>query len=95
MVFKRMTLLLTVAGLTTFSSSRGFARDAAQSTVNWSTFLTRHDLVWDKLPTVWHEGAFVGNGLLGTMIYSEGTNVLQWDVGRSDVVELLRERCPL
>jgi hypothetical protein len=87
MVFKRMTLLLTVAGLTTFSSSRGFARDAAQSTVNWSTFLTRHDLVWDKLPTVWHEGAFVGNGLLGTMIYSEGTNVLQWDVGRSDVVD--------
>ena len=33
----------------------------------------------------WDAGAFIGNGLLGAMIYSEGTNALQWDVGRSDV----------
>src|SRR5262249_959174 len=52
--------------------------------VNWTNFLSRHDLVWSSLPKEWHDGAFIGNGLLGSMGYSEGTNVVQWDVGRSD-----------
>jgi hypothetical protein len=53
--------------------------------IDWPIFLSRHDLLWSALPREWHEGAFIGNGLLGAMIYSEGTNALQWDVGRSDV----------
>lgn len=58
-----------------------------KSGVNWQAFLARNDLVWDTLPRSWDSGAFIGNGLLGAMIYSEGTNVLQWDVGRSDVTD--------
>ena len=58
-----------------------------ESAVDWPQFLGRHDLVWETTPKVWHEAAFVGNGLLGATIYSEGANVLQWDVGRSDVVD--------
>src|SRR5690348_8321988 len=59
----------------------------AQSAVDWSKFLARHDLVWNSPATNWESGAFIGNGLLGSMIYSEGTNALQWDVGRSDVTD--------
>lgn len=58
-----------------------------QSAVDWAQFLARHDLVWNELPTNWESGAFIGNGLLGAMIYSAGTNALQWDVGRSDVTD--------
>jgi alpha-L-fucosidase 2 len=54
--------------------------------IDWEKFLQRHDLVWETLPDEWHEGAFLGNGLVGTMIYAN-TNGLQFDVGRSDVVD--------
>ncbi len=46
--------------------------------IEWPAFLARHDMVWESVPKVWHEGAFLGNGLLGAMIYSEGPNALQW-----------------
>jgi alpha-L-fucosidase 2 len=59
----------------------------ARMEVDWPKFLARHDLLWETLPTKWESGAFIGNGLLGAMIYSDGTNVLQWDVGRSDVID--------
>lgn len=63
------------------------ASAAVEERIDWPGFLARHDLVWDSVPKAWHEGAFIGNGLLGAMIYAEGTNVLQWDVGRSDVTD--------
>jgi hypothetical protein len=42
--------------------------------VNWSEFLAKHDMVWnftgggDKLPQLWTEEAFFGNGLLGASV---------------------------
>jgi hypothetical protein len=68
-----------------FNSSTHAAE--AQSAVDWSQLLARHDLVWDKPATNWESGAFIGNGLLGAMIYSGGTNALQWDMGRSDITD--------
>jgi alpha-L-fucosidase 2 len=71
----------------------GFAMAAAsihaqvRSAVDWPKFLARHDMVWDTPATNWESGAFIGNGLLGAMIYSGGTNALQWDIGRSDVTD--------
>lgn len=35
--------------------------------VDWSKFLERHDLVWTRAPQAWHDGPFMGNGMLGTM----------------------------
>jgi alpha-L-fucosidase 2 len=61
--------------------------DQARFAVDWSKFLARHDLVWATLPRVWHEAAFLGNGLVGATIYRDSTNALQWDVGRSDVTD--------
>ena len=70
-------------------AAAGFSAPAAEvkSDVDWSSFLARQDLVWNSLPKNWESGAFIGNGLLGAMIYADGTNELKWEVGRSDVTD--------
>lgn len=75
-----------IAGLSLVFNFSARAMEA-QSAVDWAQFLARHDLVWNEIPQDWESGAFIGNGLVGAMIYSNGTNVLQWDVGRSDVID--------
>jgi alpha-L-fucosidase 2 len=59
------------------------------SEVDWEAFLGRHDMVWRTRPMSWDEGAFVGNGVLGAMIYGEEhrdkRNVLRLVLGRTDV----------
>src|SRR4051812_680145 len=64
---------------------RAHAEEVANA-VDWGKFLAQQDLVWDALPKTWETGAFIGNGLLGAMIY-QGNDGLQWDVGRSDVID--------
>jgi len=34
-------------------------------------FLADADLVWQRMPTAWYEGPFLGNGFLGSGIYAE------------------------
>lgn len=47
----------------------------------WSTFLRGQDLLWTKLPTRWYEGPFLGDGLLGSMVYQEpGANRIRFTV---------------
>ena len=54
--------------------------------VDWPAFLARQDLVYDKAPTTYLTGAFMGNGQLGAMICSlDKGNSLNWHIGRSDV----------
>lgn len=60
---------------------------AVQDRIDWPAFLARHDLRWDRIPRQWHEGAFLGNGLLGTMIWAQDAEALHFDVGRSDVTD--------
>src|SRR6185437_16033786 len=74
-----------VAGLAFALSFTAHAQ--VRSAVDWAQFHGRHDLIWDSPATNWETGAFIGNGLLGAMIYSGGTNALQWDIGRSDVTD--------
>ncbi|MFJ8000785.1 glycosyl hydrolase family 95 catalytic domain-containing protein [Streptomyces sp. NPDC096310] len=38
---------------------------------DWADFLRKQDLVWNRLPALWHEGPFLGDGLLGSMVYQE------------------------
>src|SRR5437763_1905544 len=59
------------------------SRPAAR--VDWPTFLSRQDLVWDRLPTGWGESAFIGNGRLGATI-DVHDGVLGWTINRTDVV---------
>ncbi len=47
----------------------------------WEKFLRGQDLLWKKLPTLWHEGPFLGDGLLGSMVYQEpGANQIRFTV---------------
>ncbi len=73
------------------SFGKPFAAEARSGRVAdrivWPEFLARHDLVWKQLPVTWSGGAFLGNGLLGLMIYAPDGNTLQFDIGRSDVID--------
>ena len=60
--------------------------------VDWGTYLARHDLVWDRLPHRWENGVFLGNGLLGTLMHVDlQLNRVRWWICRSDVGRI-RER---
>jgi hypothetical protein len=59
--------------------------------VDWPAFLGRHDPVWEILPAKFDHGAFLGNGLLGTTIYSDGPDRLRFELGRSDVTDHRRD----
>ena len=55
--------------------------------IDWPAFLGRHDLVWKKVPRAWKEGAPLGNGLLGAMVFSQSPDELVWQLGRTDVTD--------
>ncbi len=48
-------------------------------------FLQKQDPVWDTTHTYFYEGAFIGNGLEGAMVYREDSNALRWDINRTDL----------
>ena len=65
-----------------------FFNDFAQKpALNYPAFLAKHNLVFDSLSTKWEDGAFLGNGLLGVMVYREDANAIRFDLGRTDVVD--------
>ncbi|GAA3839863.1 hypothetical protein GCM10023083_84030 [Streptomyces phyllanthi] len=46
-------------------------RNRMASDTAWSAFLRGQDLLWRRMPTLWHEGPFLGDGRLGNMVYQE------------------------
>jgi alpha-L-fucosidase 2 len=57
----------------------------ASAQIDWASFLGRHDLIWERLPTSWGESAFIGNGRLGATIDVQD-GALGWTINRTDVV---------
>lgn len=57
--------------------------------VNWAKYLAKHDLLWDEVPKDYFAGAFVGNGLLGTILFKDelDSNTLRFEIGRTDVYD--------
>jgi alpha-L-fucosidase 2 len=55
--------------------------------INWKSFLSLHDLIWEKTPNDYFNAPFIGNGLLGAMIYQPDGEPLRMDIGRTDVVD--------
>ncbi len=73
---------------------------ATTDSIDWPTFLGRHDMCWthltadpvqpaadNRLRTGYYAGAIMGNGLLGTNFYLLRDSVYRLNVGRSDVTE--------
>lgn len=51
-------------------------------------YMRQHALIWEQLPMQWNEGAFLGNGLVGMMVYADSTlNALVFHLGRPDVTD--------
>ncbi len=75
-------LLSAYAALLCFSSSSAQVVDH----VDWKKYLSRHDLIWDRIPDRWKSGIFQGNGELGAMIFAaKNLALFNWQIGRSDV----------
>ena len=57
--------------------------------VDWPSFLAKQDPVWNRMPTNYFEGPFVGNGLVGTILFRDNkeTNSLRFEIGRTDVYD--------
>ncbi|CAG7643027.1 glycoside hydrolase family 95-like protein [Paenibacillus allorhizosphaerae] len=57
--------------------------------IDWGSFLARHDMTWVVKPISWDEGAFLGNGQIGAMVYAEEhrakRNVLRFVLGHTDI----------
>ncbi|MEV4113538.1 Tat pathway signal sequence domain protein [Nonomuraea sp. NPDC049695] len=52
-----------------------------QERVPWPEFMKGQDLLWGRMPRSWYEGPFLGDGLLGSMIYQEpGQNKIRFTV---------------
>ncbi len=59
-----------------------------ETKIDWPLFMSQHDLVWEQLPLQWNEGAFVGNGQVGMMIYATlKDNRIDFHIGRQDVTD--------
>lgn len=70
--------LLAAAGL------RG--REIVQDRVDWPRFMSRHDMVWSRLPESWRDALWFGNGRVGSLLWREGDR-LRLQVFRSDVTD--------
>ena len=65
--------------------------------VNWRDFLSRHDMVWDTMPGDYFEAPFVGNGLLGTIVFKDNLlpHTLRFEIGRTDVYDHRSKDLPI
>ncbi|MBN1362806.1 MAG: hypothetical protein JW993_19565 [Sedimentisphaerales bacterium] len=60
--------------------------DDIQLQVDWANFLSRSDLVWTRMPTGWGDGAFLGNGIVGT-IFWQIDDGLYFEISRTDAYD--------
>lgn len=83
--FIKIAILLFISGPILF----GRVPEKVQLKVNWATFLAKHNLKWDQFPVDYFDGAFVGNGLLGTIVFKDDieANALRFEIGRTDVYD--------
>ncbi|OCA02431.1 six-hairpin glycosidase [Akkermansia glycaniphila] len=65
----------------------GVKSNTVSDAVDWPAFMSRNDSVWKALPGSWVAAPFLGNGMLGMMVYKENERSLRFDLGRGDVQE--------
>ncbi|WP_202918167.1 glycosyl hydrolase family 95 catalytic domain-containing protein [Streptomyces cavernae] len=61
-------------------------RNRMESDGAWSQFLRGQDLLWRRMPKLWHEGPFLGDGRLGSMVYQQpDANSVRFTVQHGEV----------
>lgn len=58
-----------------------------KSGIDYAKFLSRHDMIWEHMPTAWDQAPMLGNGILGAMIYQSNETCLKVDMGHSLVYD--------
>ena len=76
--------LLLWLGTTIITVASGSRAAEPDRTIDWSAFLARHDMHFDKLPSQWTAAPHFGNAAIGSMLYKNG-NTIQLQVFRNDV----------
>ena len=84
-IFSGIFLLITI--LFIISACNIKKEKHVGDSLNWEHFIGNQNLLFDSLSTIWHEGAFIGNGLLGAMLYKKDNFCLRLDVSRTDVYD--------
>jgi hypothetical protein len=51
--------------------------------IDWPSFIGRHDLIWERMPEIWYDAPFLGNGEMGTLVRKTGPGQVRWDIGNS------------
>lgn len=53
--------------------------------IDWRKEIEKQDLHWCVIPTQWSQAPFIGNGMMGSMIFRQDDHSLIIQLGRSDV----------
>lgn len=62
------------------------AGNSVKRNIDWPAFMQKQDMVWNVLPADWDEAPFLGNGMMGTLIYKyPQENLVRFDVGNCSV----------
>lgn len=78
-------LTILQISLLTYTNAQHVRLDA---NIDYPQFMGQQDMVFETLNARWHEGAFTGNGLLGSMIYlTQDSSAIRLEIGRTDVVD--------
>lgn len=87
-MIKNLFIKLYLIGVVFLLSTCGVPNKDLEVNINWEEFLGRHDLVWDKVPDTWKEGAFMGNGRQALSMFKEPKlNALRFAVDNDDVYD--------
>jgi alpha-L-fucosidase 2 len=81
-----ITLIVLIVFFTRYGAYANSQSKTVQLATDWKAFMANHDLVWDRMPSRWECAPFLGNGLLGTMIYQgDVQNEVKFLISRSDI----------
>jgi len=86
---KKITITVWIVLITVLLSFAGSEKSLVKLNVNWPNYMAQQDLIWDRVPEDYFAGAFVGNGLLGTILFKDDIepNTLRFEIGRTDVYD--------
>lgn len=81
-VFSAVCLCLWAAAYNSASARNG----KVKTDIDWPSFMQKQDLIWETLPEYWYESAYMGNGMLGLMMYKEPEqNYIRFETGNCSV----------
>ncbi|MEY9093811.1 glycoside hydrolase family 95-like protein [Paenibacillus sp. RC84] len=70
--------------------------DRPRLDLDWRAFMAEHDMEWVVKSTSWDEGAYIGNGTIGAMVYgaenAKKRRTLRFVTGRTDVTATRTDR---